>query len=94
MALYRIEKFCAHDLLKRVDELLADSRESGRLSLFGREAFISQLESCQMDRFSVDQTLAVRMKYGIIEIASCSGFSPSCFFFICSRSFGQKLRFF
>lgn len=81
MTLNCIVKFCAHHLFKSVDELLADASEPGRLSFLGRETFIGQLERCQMNRFSVDQTLAVGMKYGIIEIVNCSCSCPSYFFF-------------
>ena len=95
MTLNGFVKLCAHDLFKRVDELLADSTEARGLSFLGRITFIGQLESGQVNRFSVDQTLAVSGEYVIVEIRNCSSSCPSCFFFFfIYRSLLGRLRLF
>jgi hypothetical protein len=68
MTLNCVVKFSPQYLFECVEKLLTDSSKSRGLSLFCREAFIDQLESCQVNGFPVDQTLAVGMEYVIVEL--------------------------
>ena len=90
MTLDRVVEFRANRLLDGIEELLADSAEACGSAFFSRKTFIDQLESCLVNRFTVDQTLAVGCEYVIIEVfGSCS--CPSCFI-IPGRSLLGRLR--